>query len=159
MLPLDPGLALLPTNLAAPSGAVIKQANLGIGQVAPGQEVTISFKAKGDFQAGGVLFAEFFSEIDGGGTSSSEILSGGPLFDASESVYQTFNFTATAGPDVSAGVTLQFNVATGGDPGSVATAYIDDVSVTIVPEPSTYALVLGLGSIALLLVRRRLRNK
>jgi len=139
-------------NPDAPSGAVIKQANIGIGVVNPGDEIEISFKAKGDFLIGGVLFAEFFSEVDGGGTSSSEILSGGPLFVAPEQDYQTFFFTTTAGPDVSGGVTLQFVAATGADTGSLALAFIDDVSVFRVPTPGS-AAVLGLAGLAA--VRRR----
>ena len=54
------------------TAAIVKQANIGIGQVNPGDPIEISFWAKGDFVAGGVAFAEFFSEISGGGTSSSE---------------------------------------------------------------------------------------
>lgn len=134
------------------SAHVIKQANLGIGLVQPGDEIQISFKAKGDFVVGGVLFAEFFSELDGGGTSKSEILSGGPLFVAPESNYQMFSFTTTAGPDVSGGVTLQFAIATGGATGSTAVAFIDDVSVFRVPAPGATAL-LGMGG--LLAMRRR----
>ncbi|MEL7474228.1 MAG: hypothetical protein AAGK04_13000, partial [Planctomycetota bacterium] len=133
-------------------GGVIKQANIGIGTVNPGDEIQISFKAKGNFLAGGVLFAEFFSELDGGGTSSSEILSGGPLFVSNETEYQMFSFTTTAGPDVSGGVTLQFNAGTGGAPGSLALAFIDDVSVVRVPTPAS-AAVLGLGG--LVAMRRR----
>ncbi len=43
------------------SGAVVKQANLGVGVVNTGDEVTISFAAKGEGAIGGVAFAEFFS--------------------------------------------------------------------------------------------------
>lgn len=131
---------------------VVKQANIGIGIVNPGDEITISFKAKGDFLNGGVLFAELFSELDGGGTSASEILGGGPLFVASEADYQMFMFTAFAGPDVSGGITLQFNAATGAVPGSLSLAFIDDVSVSVIPTPATAAM-LGLGG--LVAVRRR----
>lgn len=132
------------------SGAVIKQANLGIGQVSPGEEVTISFAFKGEGALGGVVFAEFFSEIDGGGVSSSEILGGAPL--PLSSSYQTLSFTTFAGPDVSGGITLQFAVVTGADPGSTSLLFVDDVSVQIVPAPGALAM-LGLGGLAA--VRRR----
>ena len=138
-------------NNDSASAAVVKQANVGIGVVNPGDEVTISFAAKGSFAEGGVSFAEFFSEIDGGGTSSSEILSGGPL--ALTDQYQDFVFTTTAGADVSGGVSLQFTATTGGAPGSTAVVFIDDVSISVVPEPST-ALLAGLGLVAGF-VRRR----
>ena len=139
-------------NPDAPSGGVVKQANIGIGVVNPGDEIQISFKAKGNFLIGGVLFAEFFSEIDGGGTSATEILSGGPLFVAPEQDYQMFSFTTFAGPDVSGGVTLQFNAGTGAASGSLALAFIDDVSVVRIPAPGALA-VLGLGGVAA--IRRR----
>lgn len=135
------------------SAYIVKQANLGIGQVSPGDTVTISFDAKGSGEAGGVHFAEFFSEIDGGGTSSSAILGGAPLFPLSDA-YTTYNFTTTAGADVSAGVTLQFVAATGANIGSTSTLFIDNVSVSIVPEPTTAALA-GLGGLAMLGRRRR----
>ncbi|MEM1329953.1 MAG: hypothetical protein AAGG07_05275 [Planctomycetota bacterium] len=130
-------------DLAA--SAVVKQANLGIGLVNPGDEITISFAAKGEGAIGGVAFAEFFSEIDGGGVSAGEILGGAPLMLTSD--WQTFNFTAIAGPDVSGGVTLQFAAVTGAAQGSVSVLFIDDASVTIIPAPASAAL-LGLGGLA-----------
>ncbi|MEM9065032.1 MAG: hypothetical protein AAGB51_06030 [Planctomycetota bacterium] len=132
------------------SSAVIKQANIGQGLVTSGQEVTISFWAKGTGDVGGVAFAEFFSEIDGGGVSSSEILGGTPL--ALTTDYQLFEFTAFAGPDVSGGITLQFAVVTGGGAGSFSEFFVDDVSVTIIPAPAAASLLAG-G--ALLAGRRR----
>ena len=137
-------------NDSPASAAVIKQANIGIGQVTAGQEVTITFSAKGSFAAGGVAFAEFFSELDGGGTSSAEILGGGPLALTSE--WQTFTFTTFAGPDVSGGITLQLTATTGGAPGSTAVVFYDNVSVTIIPTPGAAAT---LGLAGLFCARRR----
>lgn len=137
------------------SSAVIKQANLAAGQLTPGQAIEISFAAKGLGTIGGVVFAEFFSEIDGGGTSSNEILGGGPLTLTSD--YQTFNFSTVAGPDVSGGVTLQFAVVTGGAAGSTSLLFIDDASVqvgSLVPEP-TSAMLACISSIGLIATRRR----
>ena len=137
-------------DLAA--GAVIKQANIGIGQVNPGDLIDITFFAKGEFANGGVAIAEFFSELSGGGTSSSEILGGAPL--ALTSDYQEFNFQVVAGSDVSGGVTLQFVAATGGAQGSLANLFVDDVRISrAIPEPATIGLlaVAGLGFV----VRRR----
>ena len=132
------------------SGAVVKQANLGIGVVNAGDEITVSFAAKGEGAVGGVAFAEFFSEIDGGGTSSAEILGGAPLALTSE--WQTFTYTVIAGADVSGGVTLQFAAVTGGAPGSVSVLFLDDVSVSVIPAPAGAAL-LGMGG--LVAMRRR----
>ena len=119
-------------NLTDGSAAVIKQANLGIGIVQPGDLVTITFSAKAVNQIGGVNFAEFFSEIDGGGTSSAQILGGAPLFAGAD--WTPYSFTATAGPNVSAGITLQFTATTGANIGSTSLIFIDNVSVTIDAE-------------------------
>lgn len=132
-------------NPSPASGAVIKQANVGIGNINPGDTIEISFAAKGSFAIGGVLFAELFSEIDGGGVSQSQILSGGPLFVADQTEWTQFSFTATAGPDVSGGITLQFAAVTGADPNSVAVAFIDDVVIT--PTPGSLA-IFGLAGLA-----------
>ena len=135
-------------NLATGSAAVIKQANLGVGVVLPFQQITISFWAKGSGAAGGVQFAEFFSEISGGGTSSSAILGGGPL--ALTDTYTLYQFTTTTGSNVTGGVTLQFNAATGANVGSRSTIFVDNVSVSAaIPEPSSTLLILGgLGMVA-----------
>tara|TARA_R110000782_G_scaffold102483_10_gene189599 strand:- start:10869 stop:11480 length:612 start_codon:yes stop_codon:yes gene_type:complete len=133
------------------SAAVIKQANMGIGQVNAGDEITISFWAKNINGVGGVNFAEFFSEIDGGGTSSAQILGGAPLF-ASPTDWTFYQFTTFAGPDVSGGVTLQFTATTGAIIGSTSQLLIDNVSVTVIPAPGAMAL-LGLGG--LVAIRRR----
>jgi len=138
-------------NNSIASGAVVKQANIGMGVVNAGDLVTISFAAKGSGAAGGVAFAEFFSEIDGGGVSSSVLLGGAPL--ALTDTYQTFNFTTVAGSDVSGGVTLQFASVTGADQGSVMVLFIDDVSVTVIPAPASAAM-LGLGGMVAMRRRR-----
>ena len=131
-------------NLASGSAAVIKQANLGVGVVQAGDEITISFWAKGANEVGGVNFAEFFSEIDGGGTSSSEILGGAPLFVSAD--WQQYSFTTFAGSDVSGGVTLQLTATTGANIGSTSLLFVDDVSVSVVPAPAGLGL-LGLGGL------------
>ena len=136
------------------SGFVVKQANIGIGTVFPGAKIDISFDAKGNFADGGVGIAEFFSELSGGGTSSSEILSGGPLFVSSVTDYQSFSFSTVAGPDVSGGITLQFVAANGGAATSVAELFIDNVVINVIPSPhAASGGLLGVG--ALLFSRRR----
>lgn len=128
------------TNTVNPSAAIIKNANIGIGVVEAGQAVTISFDAKGTFGVGGVAFAEFFSELDGGGVSASEILGGGPL-GINPDTWTSFSFETVTGPDVSGGVTVQFTATTGADPASSAQVYYDNlqviIDVTVADEPST----------------------
>ncbi len=135
-------------NLATGSAAVIKQANLGVGLVQPFQQITISFWAKGSGTAGGVQFAEFFSEISGGGVSLSVLLGGGPL--ALTNTYAFYQFTTTTGANVTGGVTLQFNAATGANVGSTSRMFVDNVSVSAaIPEPSSTLFILGgLGMVA-----------
>lgn len=109
---------------------VVKQANIGVGIVNPGDTINVSFAAKGSGTVGGVAFAEFFSELTGGGVSATEIFGGGPL--PLTDTYQTFNFSTVAGSDVSGGVTLQLNAVAGADIGSTSRLFIDDVSVSLV---------------------------
>ncbi len=116
-------------NLTDGTAAIIKQANLGVGVVQPGDVVTITFSAKAVNEIGGVNFAEFFSEIDGGGTSSSQILGGAPLFAGTD--WTPYSFTVTAGSNVSAGITLQFTATTGANIGSTSQLFLDNVSITI----------------------------
>lgn len=120
------------TNNTPASAALMKNANIAIGIVEPGIEVNISFDARGTLTAGGVAFAEFFSELDGGGVSAAEILGGGPLaLNADPSVWTSFSYTTMTGPDVSGGVTLQLTATTGADNASMAQVYYDNISITI----------------------------
>jgi len=119
-------------NVQTTSACLIKNANIGVGIVLPGETITISFYAKGMTANGGVAFAEFFSEIAGGGVSKSQILGGAPLaLDPDPNTWKLFSFTTTAGPDVSGGVTLQLTATTGAAIGSVAQVYYDNASVTV----------------------------
>ncbi|NNK82964.1 MAG: T9SS type A sorting domain-containing protein [Flavobacteriaceae bacterium] len=117
-------------NTVLLSASILKNANKGIGVVGPGQQVTITFDARGTLAGGGVAFAEFFSELTGGGTSSAVILGGGPLaINSDPNVWTPFSFTTTTGADVSGGVTLQLTATTGGA-GSVAQMFYDNISMT-----------------------------
>jgi len=133
-------------NDAPPSNSLFKQANLAPGQLTAGQTVNISFDARGSLGVSGVSFAEFFTELSGGGTSSNEILGGGPLaLDPDPDTWKTFNFSTTVGPDSSGGVTLQLGTTLGAVGGATSSMWYDNVSVSvdslIVPEPSSFALL------------------
>jgi hypothetical protein len=128
------------TNDVSASAALMKNANVGIGIVEPNMEVTISFDARGTLEAGGVAFAEFFSELEGGGVSSSEILGGAPLaINADPMVWTSFSYTTMTGPDVSGGVTVQFTATTGGDPSSFAQMYYDNLTIIVESSVATEA--------------------
>jgi hypothetical protein len=146
-------------NNTTPGAAnLIKNANIGVGLVQPNSPITVSFDAIGNFGPGGVAFAELFSELSGGGTSASVILSGGPLNgaanfgDFSTGNWRSFSFNAVTGPNVSGGVTVQFNAATGAFAGSTSQLYVDNLRVVVVPEPATVGTLVA-GS--LLALRRR----
>ena len=114
----------------------MKQANLGVGTVAANSPITISFDLFGSLTgAGGVVFAQFFSELTGGGTSKDEFLGGGPLFPNAPNDWTagwvTYTFNTTTGPDVSGGVTLQLKTDCGANPGCTVDTYWDNVSVTV----------------------------
>jgi len=145
-------------NLNVGTFTLIKQANMGIGQVTPdGQVINISFDMRGSVGVGGVVFAEFFSELGTEGTSKAEILfGGGPIFPNSD--WTTYSTTATTGPDVSGGVTLQLKVDCGANANCVSDVYFDNVSVTAdvsaVPVPAAVWLF-GSGLLGLVGVARR----
>jgi len=128
-------VASVPAGGGPPSFPLMKQANIGIGTVAPNSPVTIRFDLFGSLAGpGGVVFAEFFSELSGGGTSKSEILSGAPLFPNAPNDWTagwvTYEFNTTTGPDVSGGVTLQLKTDCGANAGCTVDTYWDNVSVT-----------------------------
>lgn len=116
-------------NSATASAAVASQTGLGIGSVAPGDPVQISFAARASSAAGGVAFVNFVSITAGGQASGSTLLSGGPL--PVTDTWQRFCFTTTAASDVAGGVGLQFAAATGAAAGSSSTLWLDDVVVSI----------------------------
>jgi len=127
-------------NTVPASAALMKNANIGIGIVEPGMSVTISFDARGSLAAGGVAFAEFFSELEDEGVSASEILGGAPLaINADPEVWTSFSFTTVTGPDVGGGVTLQLTATTGADSASMADMYYDNISVIVDAVVSTEA--------------------
>ena len=110
-----------------PADSLIKNANIGIGTVQPNSSCDVSLDLKGSATDGGVVFVEFFSELSGGGTSSSVILLGPPTFPTD--TWTTYSFTTPTGPDVSGGVTLQLKASCGAVASCAVDAYFDNVSV------------------------------
>ena len=138
-----------------PSDAVIKAANLGVGIITPFSTVTIQFDAMGSNADGGVLFAEFFSELSGGGTSKSELLGGAPLFAIPQGAgfnpvtWTHFTFIVTTGSDVSGGVTLQLKSSCGAAASCISDNSWDNASVAV-PVPAAvwlFGSALGVVSV------------
>jgi hypothetical protein len=153
--------ANLNCSAGVPCDSLLKSANKGIGTVTAGQSITVSFDYRGTQADGGVIFAELFSELDGGGVSKTEIITPGggalpgPLFGAGET-WQNFTTTTTLGPDVSGGVTLLLKSGCGGAPTCVSDAYFDNVSMTVAAVPVPAAVWLfGSGLLGLIGVARR----
>ena len=116
-------------NAGSASVALVKQANIGIGTVQPNSTVEVSFDLLGSLTGdGGVVIVEFFSELDGGGVSKSEILFGPPAFP--NDTWTSYSYTVTTGADVSGGVTLQLKAECGAVAGCAVDSYFDNVSVT-----------------------------
>lgn len=154
---VNPASGLWSANLDASSAGAndvfIKSSNRGIGQVSPGDPVTVSFDARGTLADGGVFFVELISEFAGkGGTS--EILAGPFGIDPDPDTWTNFVFNTTAGGDVDGGLTLLLKSSCGATGTCVADMYFDNASMTIIPEPASAAL-LGLSGLALLFRKRR----
>jgi hypothetical protein len=128
----------------------LKQANVGIGLLTPGQAVTVSF----DWRAAGVdvKYAALHSEQAGGGASSTAVLlsgGGGPAD------WTSFSQTVILGPDVTEGISLELVAICGGVPGCVSDIFWDNISITAdvsaVPVPAAAWLfgsaLLGLGAV------------
>ena len=128
--PTEGAFAANLNNDVLATASLIKNANKGIGVVNPGDNITVSFDARGSAEVGGVAFAELFSELTGGGTSASVILGGGPLaLDPDPNVWTSFEFFEIAGTDVSGGLTLQLNATTGGAAGSFSNIFFDNIKI------------------------------
>ena len=136
---------------------VIKNANLAAGLLTPGAAVTVEWDMYGTLTgAGGVIFVELFSELDGGGVSKAEIFGNGPL--NPQSGWNHYVWNTTLGPDVAGGVTLQLKTSCGPVEGCGVDAYFDRISITTdvsaVPVPAAVWLF-GSGLLGLVGVARR----
>jgi len=118
-------------NTATSTNSLIKQERVGLGIVTPGAAWTVTFDARGSFGPGGVAFAQVFSETAGGNENCSGcgILGGAPLgLNADPTVWTSFSFSGTAGPNTES-LTLQLEAVTGG--GDLANVFYDNISIVV----------------------------
>ncbi|HZX23737.1 MAG TPA: hypothetical protein VFF18_09385, partial [Woeseiaceae bacterium] len=114
-------------NITAAGNPTLKAANLGAGDLTPGQQLTVSFDWKGTDANGGVVDVVLFSELSAGGVSQTDQILSGAGFPSDWTTVGPL--TITTGPDVSGGVTLQFTAICGAVAGCVSDIYIDNVSI------------------------------
>ncbi|NGX16254.1 hypothetical protein G6032_07760 [Wenzhouxiangella sp. XN24] len=114
-------------NITAAGNPTLKAANLGAGDLTPGQQVTVSFDWKGSDANGGVVDIRLFSELSGGGVSATEIIREGAGFPSDWTTVGPLNIAI--GPDVSGGVSLQLTAICGAVAGCVSDISIDNVSI------------------------------
>ncbi len=105
---------------------VLKQERRAAGTVNPGDTINISFDMKGSAVDGGVIFPELISEPEGPGQLLATIA-------APTAGWTTYSYSATAGANVTEGITFQLAIVCGGAPGCSTNVFIDNVSVKIAP--------------------------
>ena len=151
---IESGTARLNNNVEG-AASIIKQERIQMGLLTARQEVTISFDYRCSLGPAGVIFAEIFSEIDGGGVSKHDLLSEVSFPHTDSNTWTTYTTTTTLGADVSGGFSFQLAATTGAVPGSFADIYFDNVSVMgeVIPEPASALLIVGSAG-ALSLIRR-----
>ncbi len=109
--------------------------------------------------APGATYFEVISFLQGDGSafeqtivgsfSGAELLSG-----ATKQIQMSYNLTGGATSIVGGHANYQFGIGVNSD-WTGGTIYIDNVQMTAVPEPSTYAAFAGLGVLGFLFYRRR----
>jgi hypothetical protein len=105
---------------------VLKQERRAAGTVNPGDTINISFDMKGSAADGGVIFPELISEPAGPGQLLDTIA-------VPTAGWTTYSYSATAGANVTEGITFQLAIVCGGAPSCSTNVLIDNVSVTIAP--------------------------
>jgi PEP-CTERM motif len=150
----NPGDYAWLNNTVEPSTLVLDQATAAGSAVGAGLTVNYSFDLLGGNQAaGGVDFIHVEDENAGNAVIGQTIL--GPYFPiASGWTHFSGTYTTVANSDH---LYVEFDASTGANAGSTDQMGVDNVSLTVVPEPTTLALV-GLGMLGAVLGLRKRRS-
>ena len=132
--------------------AYIWLANVGVPALSA-EDVTISFDLKydGPMVGAGV---HFLTDNPGSGFT--------PLFDMqtlgiNDSTWTTVEHTISGINPGHTNIQMQFQLAAGAFAGAGGTLLLDNINVSQVPEPSTYALIAGFVTFAFEALRRKLK--
>tara|TARA_R110002049_G_scaffold162031_1_gene327648 strand:+ start:2103 stop:4217 length:2115 start_codon:yes stop_codon:yes gene_type:complete len=117
-------------DTGGPSNPAFKQEAIGIGVVAAGDEVTISFDHIGSVVQPGAVFNVLLFGEGATGASFTQVLNPAPTLTASWTGYSA-SYTIPMGTDVSGGISFLIQAVCGGDAGCSVSANIDNVSVTV----------------------------
>ncbi|MBU2677860.1 MAG: VPLPA-CTERM sorting domain-containing protein [Gammaproteobacteria bacterium] len=138
-----------------PADNLIKQSNLAVGLIMPGDDITVTFDARGSLGISAVSQAILFSEFSGGGATPAFFDFG---LNADPNTWTSYTWNTTAGGDVSGGVSLALKIGCGAVADCFADVFFDNVSITadIAPIPVPAAVWLfGSGLVGLVGVARR----
>lgn len=137
-----------------PATLVLDQATAAGSAVGAGNTVNYSFDLMGGNQAaGGVDFIHVEDENAGNAVIGQTIL--GPYFpSASGWTHYSGTYTTVANSDH---MYIEFDASTGANAGSVDQMGVDNVVLSVVPEPTTMTLV-GLGLVGAVLGLRKRRS-
>lgn len=121
----------LATAVAPPgSNPAFKQERIGVGTVAAGKTVQISFDHKGTVVQPGAVFNVILFGEGASGASFTHVFNPAPSLGANWTTF-TGSFAIPGGTDVSQGVSVLIEAVCGGDTGCSVTANIDNVTVTV----------------------------
>lgn len=113
-----------------PSNPAFKQERIGVGTVAAGKTVQISFDHKGSVVQPGAVFNVILFGEGASGASFTHVFSPAPIPGTNWTTF-TGSFAIPGGADVSQGVSFLIEAVCGGDVGCSVTANIDNVTVTV----------------------------
>jgi hypothetical protein len=154
----NPNSGLFEANLlqATPGGNTNVLQQTPFGSVTPGVQYNLSYEIEYDGVGGGLaqVQTEFMNSVGGviGAPTFVNYFNTSPNFGIPAGYQlETANFTAPA--NASAFFFL-VGAVTGANQGDTSHVYVDDVSVTAVPEPASLGLLAAAGALMLLAYRR-----